>query len=275
MQESLIGEMQAAMDGAADREFAADPFRSGTGLDHPPPPPARPGTVKQQLAAETLRLYAGDWQHFQAYCAERGMPALPASPELVATFLTAPGTGRAALARRLAAIDHQHRQRGLAPPGAEPSVRAVLRKARRAAPRRIQAAAVDPAMLTRLASTCGGDLAGQRDRAVLLLLAAGLGRTAIVALQAEQLRLTEPGLAMSLNGNDEIPKKLDIPRSASPAACPVRAVEDWLRASATRYGPVFRKVNRWGQLEHAALGADAIRLILARRTAALMPGQKR
>ena len=87
--------MQAATDDAAEHGPAADPLGSATLLDGPPmPPAARPGTVKLQLAAETSRLYAGDWAHFQAYCAERGMNALPASPELVAAFLAAPGTGR-------------------------------------------------------------------------------------------------------------------------------------------------------------------------------------
>ena len=145
-------------------------------------------------------------------------------------------------------------------------MRVVLRKARRAAPRRTRAAAPDAATLIRLADACRGDLAGQRDRALLLLLAAGLGRAAIVALQAEQLRFTERGLEMQGHR---------LTRAALAAPCPVRAIEQWLRVSATRYGPVFRKVNRWGQLEHAALGTDAIRLILARRTAAASPGRKR
>jgi hypothetical protein len=48
--------------------------------------------------------------------------------------------------------------------------------------------------------------------------------------------------------------------------CPVSALEDWLRASDTRFGPVFRKIDRWGNVEHRRLGADAIRRILARRT---------
>ena len=266
--------MQTATDGAADHGSATE--RSGSAIARGGPPPAarRPGAVKPTLAAETLRLYAGDWLHFQAYCAEHGVAALPASPELVAAFLAAPGTGRAALARRLAAIDHQHRQRGLSPPGAEPSVRAVLRQARRTAPRRTGVTAPDAAMLTRMAETCRGDLASQRDRALLLLLAAGLVRAAIVALQAEQLRFTEPGVEWRVGGSDGLERTL-LPRSASAAACPVRAVEDWLRVSATRYGPVFRKVNRWGQLEHAALGVDTVRLILARRTALLSPGRKR
>lgn len=63
---------------------------------------ARPGAVKLQLAAETVRLYAGNWAHFQTYCVGYGATALPASSELVTAFLTAPGSGRAVLARRLA-----------------------------------------------------------------------------------------------------------------------------------------------------------------------------
>ncbi|MDP9096172.1 MAG: hypothetical protein M3N26_06415, partial [Pseudomonadota bacterium] len=126
-----------------------------------------------------------------------------------------------------------------------------------------------PAGLERLAQACGGDLAGQRDRALLLLLAAGLGRDAIVSLHAEHLRITEAGLELSGKHGEAY----HLPRSASTACCPVRAMEGWVRASTTRYGPVFRKVNRWGQLEHAALGADAIRLILARRTARRQPGR--
>ena len=253
-------------EGAAEqRGAAAQPDGATPPPDLPLPSTARPGLVKAQLAAETLRLYAGDWARFQRYCAECGRAALPAHPDLVASFLATSRCGRAALARRLAAIDHQHRERGLPPPGLDPSVRAGLRQARRAAPRQTRAARLTTATLARMADTCRGDLVCQRDRALLLLLAAGFGRAAIVAVQAEHLRFTEAGLAVTTRRGGEPLRTHCLPRSASPAACPVRAVEDWLRASATRYGPVFRKINRWGQLEHAALGADAIRLILARR----------
>jgi hypothetical protein len=37
------------------------------------------------------------------------------------------------------------------------------------------------------------------------------------------------------------------------------------RATYPFYGPVFRKVDRWGNVEHRRLGTDAIRRILARR----------
>ena len=31
------------------------------------------------------------------------------------------------------------------------------------------------------------------------------------------------------------------------------------------FGPVIRKIDRWGNLEHRRLGTDALRRILARR----------
>jgi hypothetical protein len=39
----------------------------------------------------------------------------------------------------------------------------------------------------------------------------------------------------------------------------VRALEAWLEASGCCFGPVFRKVNRWGDVGPAALHPDAVR----------------
>ena len=104
------------------------------------------------------------------------------------------------------------------------------------------------------------DLAGLRDRALLLLVAFGLSRREVVGLQAERLRWTEDGVRVE-GATDWAPrlKRHDL--------CPCRALEDWLRASGTRYGPVFRKVTRWGTVEPKPLGADAIGRILLRRRA--------
>jgi len=233
---------------------------------------SRPGEIKRELAPQTARLYAGDWTRFVRFCAEQGRSsALPAALDLVLMFLGQSGQGRAALARHLAAIDHKHRQFGLPPPGFDPRVRAALKAARKAAPRRARATAPTPDQLRRLAQSCPGDLAGRRDRALLLLASAGLSRKALVGLIAEGLRFTEHGVTLT----DEPRSPLVVNRSAAIASCPVRALEDWLRVSATRFGPVFRKVNRWGGLEDVALGTDAVRLILARRTAELKPLRSR
>jgi integrase len=136
-------------------------------------------------------------------------------------------------------------------------VRRALKQARKTAPRRSRPPPPSPARLRAMAARCPRDLAGLRDRALLLLLAAGLSRRALAGLQAERLRWGADGVG--LDGT------VTVPRGARHDLCPLRALEDWLRASATSYGPVFRKVTRWGTVEPNGLGADAIRLILARR----------
>src|SRR5947209_8707094 len=109
-----------------------------------------------------------------------------------------------------------------------------------------------------MALRCPRDLAGLRDRALLLLLAVGLRRRQVVGLQAERLRWAEDGVRHEGSS-------LWLPRLHRHDFCPARALEDWLRASGSRYGPVFRKVTRWGTVEPKQLGADAIGRILLRR----------
>jgi len=120
-------------------------------------------------------------------------------------------------------------------------------------------------LLARMAGACPGNLAGMRDRALLLLAAAtGLGRGALVAIDAEDLRFTADGCDLLIrHGPDAAPAMIGIARGQT--SCPVRALQDWMRASACSFGPVFRKVDRWGNVEHRRLGADAVRRILRRR----------
>jgi len=219
----------------------------------------RVGTRREVLAGETLRLYAADWARFGEYCAGAGARALPAAPETVAAFLEVPGPGRAARSRRLAAIDYRHRQHFLPCPGDNEAVRRALKQARTATPRRRRPVALSSAAVRNMALRCPPDLAGLRDRALLLLLALGLSRSQVVGLHAETLRWAEDGVRVQRTN-------IWAPRLPRHDLCPARALEDWLRASGTRYGPVFRKVTRWGTVEAKKLGADAVRLILARRS---------
>jgi site-specific recombinase XerD len=233
-------------------------------------PPAASEAVGEpaRRAPETARLYAADWQRFVAWCQAACRAPLPAAGATVAAFLAATGENSAgALGRCAAAIADRHRQQGFASPAADPAVRTILSAARRAAiPRRHPPPS--PARLVRMAAACPGDLAGLRDRALLLLAAAGLGRAALVGLDAEQLRFsaTSVELAVPVAGSEDARMRRAIPCGASLASCPVQALRDWLETSGTRFGPVFRKIDRWGTIEQRRLGTDAIRRVLARRT---------
>jgi hypothetical protein len=230
--------------------------------------PGRPGSVvaspRRAPASETLRLYKADWRAFEAWCAERDVAALPASAATVAAFLTAGATLSAgALARRTAAIAAQHRQARFVSPTDDPGVSALLRAARHGAtPRR--APPPSTSLLLRMAATCPGDRAGLRDRALLLLAAAGLGRATLVGLDAEDIAFTQIAADLAVRQLDAV-RRVTIPRGANPSLCPVQALQDWFETSDTLFGPVFRKIDRWGNIEQTRLGTDAIRRILARR----------
>ena len=192
----------------------------------------------------------------------RCRPPLPPSLTYLATLGERLSAG--ALARRAAAIAAQHRQHGLASPASDPAVTTLLRQARRTATRR-RAPPPAAARLIRMATACPGDLAGLRDRALLLLAAAGLGRSALVGLDVEQVHFMEAGVDLVLHSQLGAERTVTVRRVASLGACPVRALKDWIDATDSRFGPVFRKVDRWGNVEHRRLGTDAIRRILARR----------
>jgi hypothetical protein len=250
------------------------------------PKPAEPPT----RAGETQRAYRCDWHAFATWCAAAGQSALPATHACVLGFLTArPDLSAGTLARRAAAIAARHRAAGLAPPTNDPAVTALLRATRGQSVRR-QRPRPRPAQLGQMAAACPRDLAGLRDRALLLLAAAPLTmapaepggtptpasrrrtcltRVRLVTLAVEQLCFVPHALELRLPDaapDDAGPRVHTLPLGAVPGRCPVRALQAWLQASDTRFGPVFRKVDRWGNVEHRALGTDAVRRILARRS---------
>jgi hypothetical protein len=277
------------MDAAPARTTPARTTPARTGPD-------RTGPETPAPAPETRRAYRSDWRAFETWCHAQGHRALPATPASVLGFLTAvPGLSGGTLARRAAAIAARHRAAGLAPPTGDATVTALLHATRHQMTRR-QGPRPRPAQLGQIAAACPRDLAGMRDRALLLLAAAPLlvpapdpdrlvgaalscrprlTRLQLVTLTIEQLRLTPHGIALVLPDAASAGATPDaaapcvrigvVPHSAVPGRCPVQALQAWLAASDTRFGPVFRKVDRWDNVEHRALGADAVRRILARR----------
>jgi site-specific recombinase XerC len=216
---------------------------------------------------ETLRLYTRDWTAFESWCAVSGQTPLPASAATVAAFLAAAGPRHSAgtLARRVSAIAARHRQHGLVAPTRDPVVKTVLHTARRrATPRHKPPPA--PAQLLRLAGACGGDLTGLRDRALLLLAAGGLSAAALVGLDAEHIRLTATAAELSVDPVGPGVGGRTLRCDADRGRCPVQALRDWLQISDTQFGPVFRKIDRWGNIEHRRFTIAAVRQIVRRRT---------
>jgi site-specific recombinase XerC len=79
-----------------------------------------------------------------------------------------------------------------------------------------------------MATACPGDLAGLRDRALLLLAVAGLGRAELVSIDVEQVHFVEVGVDLILHSQTGAENTVTVRRVASLGACPVRALKDWM-----------------------------------------------
>ena len=91
--------------------------------------------------------------------------------------------------------------------------------------------------------------------------ASSLVRATLVGLDVEHTGFDHQGVTLQLSGKDRETRSVTLPRAAERRLCPARVLEVWLRSSGTRFGPVFRKIDHWGNLEYQRLGADALRRI--------------
>jgi len=110
------------------------------------------------------------------------------------------------------------------------------------------------------------DMAGTRDRAVLLLgFACALRRSELVALDVADLALTPTELRVSIRKSktDQAGSGAEVVVPAfGGELCPVAAVTRWLDASGTNEGPVFRRVDRWARVGKGRLTPQSVALIV-------------
>jgi integrase len=110
---------------------------------------------------------------------------------------------------------------------------------------------------------------GTRDRALLLLGFAGaMRRSELVSLDVADLAQADEGLVVTIRKGktDQVRagRKVGIPFGAGEQTCPVRAVLAWLEASGIEDGPLFRPVNRHGQVLDARLSDRAVAEVVKR-----------
>ena len=228
--------------------------------------------ARQAKSKNTRRAYASDWDDFARWCQPYGFVPLPARPETVALYLTAladalkPST----LGRRLATISQVHQAAGHETPTSAAPVRLVWAGIRRAkgTHQHGKAPAVTPE-LRRMVDTLSDKLIGARDRALLLLGFAGaFRRSELVGLDVADVHAGHDGLTVTVRRSktdqEGQGRRVGIPYGSHPHTCPVRSHLAWLEKSALTEGPLYRSVNRHGQLQSGRLSDRSVALIVKR-----------
>ena len=225
--------------------------------------------VSAATAKNTRRAYRSDLNHFLAWGG-----ALPSTPEQIATYLAAhAGTHKAAtLKRRVVSIRLAHTAKGLANPCASELVRVTLRGIWRV--HGMAQAQATPAVREDILAMVRGliGIKGSRDRALLLVGFAGaFRRSELVALNLGDLEFVDRGLIVHLRRSktdqEGVGRKVGIP-FARGKVCAVQSVKDWLAASGITEGPLFRSINRHGQVGSSRLSGHAVAQIVKTHAAA-------
>ena len=194
-----------------------------------------------------------------------------------------PRKAPATVRRRLTSWSILTKWRGLQGCFDGPSLKSALRLAMRASARprqRKSKKAVTADILAKLLQACGGErLVDLRDRALLLAAFASGGRrrSEVAALRVEDLVDEDPVRA---DPNDMASPPLPclsirLGRTKTTTSYddehvlligrPVVALKHWLDAAQIKEGPVFRRIDQWGNVDRRALTPQSVNLILKNR----------
>lgn len=223
--------------------------------------------VRDSVAANTRRAYASDLAHFLNWGG-----SLPSEPQQIAEYLASlaethkPST----IGRRLASLSKAHASATEINPCKHELVRATMKGIRRRLglnQRQARPLLRDDlfAILDRMTER-PKDI---RDRALLLLgFATAMRRSELVALEVEDIERVERGLLVNVRRSktdqDGRGRQIAVPFGRT-RHCPVKALDDWLAFSHLSFGPVFRRINRHGQVLPDTITGEAISLILKSR----------
>ncbi|WP_226502596.1 site-specific integrase [Pseudomonas sp. MWU16-30317] len=230
--------------------------------------------LKAGTRDNTRRSYQAAVEHFEVSWGG----FLPATADSIARYLVDHAERHSinTLKQRLAALAQWHISQGFPDPTKAPMVKQLLKGIRATHP--VQQKQAAPLLLTQLEQvvsaleTSAATAAERHDMAALLrarrdiaLLLIGFWRgfrgDELARLQVEHIQ-AEPGTGMTLylphSKGDRLNQGVSYRAPALKRLCPVQAYGNWITVAGIAHGPVFRRIDRWGNLGEQGLNANSL-----------------
>lgn len=242
---------------------------------------AAAASLEAGMIPNTRRAFEQDWQHWTTYTASLGVPASTVRDTLLVEFvawLARQGQAPATIERRLTGVlAGWHRLQLDVPHGITGQARRALRNLERDLAEanekrgRGAAPAVTIPQLRRMCAELPSTVAGDRDRAIILLgFAVAARRSELAKLLAADVEPDPEGLVVHIRLG-KTPREVAVKPGTDPGTCPVTAWRTW-RGHVDEVEPAFVRVNRHGTLG-GAMSPAAIGAVVTRRgDAAGVPG---
>jgi site-specific recombinase XerD len=223
--------------------------------------------------AKTHATYESAWRLFQDWCEDTSKKALPASADTLAHYVLYLSKCNLALATAhvaLAAIVREHKKQNAYSERHDPIVEEALRGMARRQIGRPEAkrAALTVDLLEKVVAVQPTTLTGVRNRALLLLGFATATRSEeLVSLRVEDIRFESRAqgtvcIRKSKTDQEGVGAFVPIYRAKAQRLCPMQALRDWTIAAGIRSGPLFRRIDCWGNVAETPLDAKAVYLLV-------------
>jgi site-specific recombinase XerD len=231
--------------------------------------------LKNSKANNTVKAYKSDFNDFSLFCAQNGFMSLPSNPRVVSLYLThlsSKNLKMSTLKRRLVSIGVIHRLKGHYLDTKHPSIIENIMgiKRRKGSIQK----AKKPLLIINLKQTINvldnqkiEDIKKIRDRSIILIgFSGGFRRNEIVSLDYDDLDFVSEGLKITIRRSktDQFGEGSlkGLPYFDNPLYCPVKSIQDWLKLSKIKSGPLFRRFSKGLRLTENRLTDQSVAILL-------------
>lgn len=217
-------------------------------------------------AKNTLLAYRSDWRHFSTWAEKRGAIALPCTPALLSVYIAfmagEQGLSVSSIQRHIAAVSYVHRQAGHDTPAGNAAVREVMHGIKNTIgtlPRRQKDPLIAP-MIVKMLAACPDTTIGIRDAAMIAVaFSCAMRRSELIGLDVEDLQEKDDGLLVTIRKSktDQEGRGQQIAVPFGIHIRPVELLQRWLTHAEISTGPIFRRVDRGGNISQHRIGDDA------------------
>lgn len=233
--------------------------------------------IGDSLSAATARAYRSDLALYISWCSTSGVLPVPATPEIIVGYvlhMTNAKKAASSIARAVAAISCAHE---FARVERNPCRNDLVKRALKGMRRRLgvaqdKKAPVTAERINTMLSRFPATLKGQRDKALLALGFAGaFRRSELVALSVEDIDFQSDGSALITirrSKTDQTGAGQTIGIKDGVFIRPLSDLAIWLVASGITSGPIFRAVDRHGNIGSSAMNDRQVARLVKEAAAA-------
>lgn len=209
--------------------------------------------IKGAYAPSTIRAYKSNFENFIKFCDENNTAALPASNEIVASYIKKLSNHlrSSSIKIAIASIAAVHNLNSLNDPTQHPDVKIEMRRMYRTLGRYAkQAYGINKDLLDKMVTATDDSLRGVRDRAILLVAYDSLcRRSEMVSLEFEDILINKKDITVKLKLRKSKTDPHGIGKNLYLSSNAQLALKIWVNESKISSGKIFRAITAAGKIK--------------------------